>query len=465
MRRKVRPRERMTSRFIAMTSTARLPNSRRAASCSPMTSRTSATGWRPTSSCPAILQCNCISRAISRIPSEAMVQKGTPMRRTPICLLLLLVCFLPLTPTATTKSQDDAPFDLVLRGGKIVDGTGNPWFYGDLAVKGDKIAALGKIDLKAGKREIDVRGFVVAPGFIDMHSHSDFTILEDSQAMSKIMQGVTTEVLGESSSAGPYQDKLTSPRITTRGKPTEWTTLGGYFDTIEKTGVSTIVVSFVGLGTVWRCVMGDSHARPTQDQFERMKSLVEQAMKNGARGLSCMVASPPDSLATTAEIVELCKVVKRYNGIFATHIRNEGTGVFDAIREAIDIGRRAGITVEIIHIKIADQKYWGRMNEVVKLVDDARNDGVNVGANLYPYTRGNNNLATIIPPWAHEGGAKQVLARLKDPKERLKMKKDIKEGIPGWYNHYTAVGGDWGRMLISANNRYQGLTMDRVFAQ
>jgi len=135
------------------------------------------------------------------------------MRRTPICLLLLLVCFLPLTPTATTKSQDDAPFDLVLRGGKIVDGTGNPWFYGDLAVKGDKIAALGKIDLKAGKREIDVRGFVVAPGFIDMHSHSDFTILEDGQAMSKIMQGVTTEVLGESSSAGPYQDKLTPPRI------------------------------------------------------------------------------------------------------------------------------------------------------------------------------------------------------------------------------------------------------------
>ena len=384
------------------------------------------------------------------------------MQRTLIYLLLLLGFLLALTPSATTMSQGDAPFDLVLRGGKIVDGTGNPWFHGDLAVKGDKIAALGKIDLKAGKRVIDVRGLVVAPGFIDMHSHSDFTILEDGKAMSKIMQGVTTEVLGESSSAGPYQGKLTPPRITIQGKPSQWTTLGGYFDTLEKAGVSTNVVSFVGLGTVWRCVMGDSHARPTHDQFERMKSLVEEAMKNGARGLSCMTASPPDSLATTAEIVELCKVVKRYNGIFATHIRNEGTGVFDAVREAIDIGRRAGITVEIIHIKIADQKYWGRMNEVVKLVDDARKDGVNVGANLYPYTRGNNNLATILPPWAHEGGAKQMLARLKDPKERVKMKKDIKEGIPGWYNHYTAVGGDWSRMLISANSSYKGLTMDRI---
>jgi N-acyl-D-aspartate/D-glutamate deacylase len=378
--------------------------------------------------------------------------------------ILLFGIILTLTPAAITTAQDESRYDLVVRNGKIVDGTGNPWFYADLAIKGDKIAALGKIAANAGKREINARGLVVAPGFIDMHSHSDFTILEDGNAQSKIRQGVTTEVLGESSSAGPYQGKLAPPRISIHGKPAPWTTLGGYFDTLEKAGVSTNVVSFVGLGTVWRCVMGESHARPTKEQLEQMKALVEEAMKNGARGLSCMIASPPDSLATTEEIVELCKVVKRYNGIFATHIRNEGTGVFDAIREAIDIGRRAGITVEIIHIKIADQKYWGRMNEVIKLVDDARKDGVNIGANVYPYTRGQNNLATILPPWAHEGGAKQVLARLKDPKERAKMKKDIQNGIPGWYNHYTAVGGDWSRMLISANSGYKGLTMDRILA-
>jgi N-acyl-D-aspartate/D-glutamate deacylase len=359
----------------------------------------------------------------------------------------------------------DSPYDLVLRNGKIVDGTGNPWFHADLAIKGDKIAALGKIAANSGKREIDVKGLIVAPGFIDMHSHSDFTVLEDGKAMSKITQGVTTEVLGESSSPGPFQGKLTPPKISIKGMPTQWTTLGGYFDTVEKAGVSTNMVSYVGLGTIWRCVMGDSHARPTKEQFEQMKTLVDEAMKNGARGLSCMLAAPPDSLATTDEVVELCKVVARHGGIFVIHIRHEGTGVFDAMREAIDIGRRAGIAVEILHIKIADEKYWGRMNEVIRLIDDARKSGVNIGANLYPYTRGNNNLATIIPPWAHEGGTAKMLARLKDPKERARIKKDVKDGIPGWYNHYTAVGGDWGRMLIAANNTYKGLTMDRILAE
>jgi N-acyl-D-aspartate/D-glutamate deacylase len=229
--------------------------------------------------------------------------------------------------------------------------------------------------------------------------------------------------------------------------------------------VSTNVASFVGLGNVWECVMGKSHARPTPAQLEEMKALVEEAMKQGAAGLSSMLAMPPGALATTDEIVELCKVVARYGGIYVTHIRNEGTGVFEAIREAIEIGRRAGVAVEILHIKIADQRYWGRMGEVVKLIDDARKNGVNVGADVYPYTRGNNNLSSIVPPWAHEGGTAKLLGRLKDPQERVKLKRDIREGIPGWYNHYTAVGGDWGRMLVSAKNAYQGLTMDRILAQ
>lgn len=384
------------------------------------------------------------------------------MQRLFAFMLPLLGALVVLVPAPGMTSAQDAAYDLVLRNGKIVDGTGNPWYYADLAVKGDKIAALGKIAANAGKREIDVKGLIVAPGFIDIHSHSDFTILEDGRAMSKITQGVTTEVLGESGSPGPYQGKLTPPRIAIKGTQTQWTTLGGYFDAVEKAGVSTNMVSYVGLGTIWRCVMGDSHARPTKEQFERMKELVEEAMKNGARGLSCMLAAPPDSLATADEVVELCKVVARHGGIFVIHVRHEGTGVFDAMREAIDIGRRAGITVEILHIKIADQQYWGRMNEVTRLIDDARKTGVNIGANLYPYTRGNNNLATIIPPWAHEGGTPKMLERLKDPKERARIKKDVKDGIPGWYNHYTAVGGDWGRMLVAANNSYKGLTMDRI---
>jgi N-acyl-D-aspartate/D-glutamate deacylase len=160
----------------------------------------------------------------------------------------------------------------------------------------------------------------------------------------------------------------------------------------------------------------------------------------------------------------LCKVVARYKGIFVSHIRGEGTGVFDAIREVIEVGRRAGVQVEILHIKIADQSCWGRMNEIVKTIDDARQSGVNVQANVYPYTRGHNDLATIIPPWAHEGGTEKMLARLKDPAERVKLKRDIENGLPGWYDHYTAIGGDWSRMLISDRNSYGGLTMDRILA-
>jgi N-acyl-D-aspartate/D-glutamate deacylase len=387
------------------------------------------------------------------------------MRRRAACALALLLALAAFLPPPAAPSAADAPYDLIIRHGKIVDGTGNPWYHGDLAVRGRKIAALGKVPAGPARREIDARGLVVAPGFIDIHSHSDFVLLEDGSAQSKIRQGVTTEVLGEGSSPGPYQGKLPPPRVTVKGKVERWTTLGGYFDLVERAGVSPNVASFVGLGTVWECVMGKSHARPTPAQLEQMKALVEEAMKNGAAGLSSMLAMPPGSLATTDEIVELCKVVARYGGIYVTHIRNEGSEVFAAIREAIEIGRRAGIAVEILHIKIADRAYWGKMNQVVRLIDEARRKGVNVGANVYPYTRGNNNLSSILPPWAHEGGTARMLARLKDPKERAKLKKDIREGIPGWYNHYTAVGGDWGRMLISANNTYQGLTMDRILAQ
>src|SRR5262245_33991578 len=361
--------------------------------------------------------------------------------------------------------EPGAPYDLLFRNGKIVDGTGNPWYPGDVAVRGDKIVAVARILPGPAKRVIDAKGLIVAPGFIDMHSHSDYVLLEDGKAQSKIRQGVTTEVLGEGTSPGPHRGKLTPPKYMAAGKAERWTTLGEYFDLVERVKVSVNVASFVGLDMVWRAVMGNSHARPTPAQLEEMKALVEEAMKQGARGLSSMLAMPPGSLATTDDIVELCKVVAKYGGIYMTHIRNEGTGVFDAIREAIEIGRRSGVTVEILHIKIADQQYWGRMNEVIKLIDDARKQGVSVGANIYPYTRGNNNLSSIIPPWAHEGGAAKMLARLKDSAERAKMKRDIKDGIPGWYNHYTAVGGDWSRMLISAKNRYQGLTMDRILAE
>ena len=356
----------------------------------------------------------------------------------------------------------DPPFDLLLRQGKIVDGSGNPWFQGDLAVRGDRIVAVGRAPGGAAKREIDAQGLVVSPGFIDMHSHSDFLLLEDVSAQSKIRQGVTTEVLGEGNSAGPYQGKLPAKSVTIQGKPIGWNRLGGYFDAVDKAGSAVNVVSYVGLDNIWQSVMGQSFDRPSAEQREQMKQLVEEAMKDGAFGLSSMLAMPPGALATTDDLIELCKVVAKHRGIYSSHIRNEGTNVVEAVKEAIAIGERAGIPVDIIHLKIAEQKLWGRMNELTALIEAARKRGVNVQANVYPYTRGNNNLSSIIPPWAHEGGTAQMLARLKDPKERLKLKKDIKEGLPGWYNHYTAVGGDWGRMLLSGKGSFEGLTMDRV---
>jgi N-acyl-D-amino-acid deacylase len=378
-------------------------------------------------------------------------------------MLLFLVAS---TSLAFGQDRPREPYDVAIRGGKIVDGTGNPWFEGDVAIRGDRIAAMGHLGADVlARRVIDARGLVVAPGFIDMHSHSDLLLLQDGDAQSKIRDGVTTEILGEDTSAGPVKGKLTI-----RGDvPRTWTTLGGYFDTLESRGISVNVASYVGLGTLLGCVLGDSLGRPDAAQLEAMKPLLDEAMRDGALGLSTMLASPRELAVTTDDIVALAGVVKRHGGLYSSHIRNEGTDVFEAVKEAIAIGRRAGIPVDIIHLKVADQALWRRMGEIVALIDEARREGVNVQANVYPYTRGNNDLVTIIPPWAHEGGTRQLIARLKEPHLRDRLKGDIRAGLPGWYNHYTGVGGDWGRMLISArlspaNRSFQGQTMDRIIA-
>ncbi len=369
-----------------------------------------------------------------------------------------------LTGSFRISAAEDGAFDVLIHSGQIVDGTGNPWFHGSVGINGDRIVAIGALSNATATHTIDAAGLMVAPGFIDIHSHSDFLLLEDGNAQSKIRQGVTTEVLGEGRSAGPFLDRLPPRKVTVNGDKVELRRLSDYFAAIERAKVSTNIASYVGIGNVWESVMGKSFDRPTDAQLEQMCDLVDQAMTDGALGLSSQLMMPPGSLATTDDVVRLCKVVAHHHGIYSTHIRNEGTEVFKSVREAIEIGRRAGVPVDIIHLKIADQQFWGRMNEVVKLIQDARDDGLNVQANVYPYTRGNNNLVSIIPPWAHEGGTAELLRRLKSPEERKRIKHDIINGVPEWYNHYTAVGADWSRMLVSANNSFKGLTMDRVMA-
>jgi N-acyl-D-amino-acid deacylase len=372
-------------------------------------------------------------------------------------------------PAVTPRSEE--PYDLVIRSGRVVDGTGNPWFHAEVAVRGDRIVAVGRLpEGTTARRLIDARGLVVAPGFIDVHSHSDTTLLEDGAALSKVYQGVTTEVLGEDTSGGPAKGRHEPGTFRKGDRTLRWETLGGYFDALERSGTAVNVASYVGLGTLLRCVLGDDLGRPDAGQLARVEALLDEALGEGACGLSAMLAAPRELNVTTDDLVSLARVVARHRAIVSFHIRNEGTGVLDAVREAIAVGERGGVPIDVIHLKIADRSLWGRMGEVVALIDDARRRGVDVQANVYPYTRGNNDLVSIVPPWAHEGGTAALLARLKDLGQRARIKTDIRGGIPGWYNHYTAVGGDWSRMLVSgrltaANARFQGKTMDTVLAE
>ena len=299
----------------------------------------------------------------------------------------------------------------------------------------------------------------MSPGFIDMHNHSDDTLLDEPRCESMIRQGVTTMVLGEGGSAGPIRPSDKRP----------WTTLGGYFDYVSKKGVATNICSYVGQTQIWTYIKGQELKPATPSEIEAMKQEVAKAMQEGAMGLASSLLMPPSSLVTTAQLIELAKVARQYGGIYSTHIRDEGAGVFRSVDEAIQIAKGAGIRVDVIHLKIADKKFWGQMKEVISMIETARSQGYDVRANIYPYTAGQNDLRAIIPPWAHDGGNQAMLRRLKDPAMRSRMKKDILNGLPNWYNHYLAVGGDWNAMLLvrlsrPENRPFVGKRMSELIA-
>lgn len=358
--------------------------------------------------------------------------------------LVVLVYLAGGTDAGARSSADQTPFDIIVTNGQIIDGTGSPWYTGDVGIRAGHIAAIGNLAGAKARRRIDAAGKIVAPGFIDMLGQSDLSILVDPRLPSKIYQGITTEITGEGQSAAPLTDAMISAdRENYRhfGVNPDWRTLRQYFSRLERRGMGINLASYVGAASVRRVVLGDADVQPNAQQLDRMKSLVRDAMKDGAVGVSTALQYAPAPYAKTDELIALAGVAEQYGGIYATHMRNEGDGVLDAVDEAIRIGRGAHIPVEIWHLKAAGKANWGRMPQIVARIDQARSSGVDISANTYAYTAWFNDLSAFIPPWAHDGGSPALIARLKDPTTRARIRKDMETPSAEWDNEWQEVPG------------------------
>jgi len=335
-------------------------------------------------------------------------------------------------------------YDLVIRNGHIIDGTGSPWYAADIGIRDGHIAAIGRLDTATAKQTIDAAGMTVAPGFIDMLGQSEGSILINPHLPSKIYQGITTEITGEGNSAAPLTDAL---READRAGfeqykiDPSWTTLGDYFARIEKQGMGINLASYVGATQVRRAVIGDDDRAPKPAELDRMKALVRDAMHDGAIGVSTALQYAPAPYATTEELIALAAEGAKLGGIYATHMRSEGDAIIPAIDEAIRIGREAHIPVEIWHLKAAGRQNWGRMPEIVAHIEAARRSGVEVGANTYAYTAWYNSFSAFIPPWAHDGGDAKLIERLKDPAARARIRKDMLTPSTTWDNEWDEISG------------------------
>src|SRR5215472_443414 len=352
-------------------------------------------------------------------------------------------------------------YDVIIRGGHVIDGAGNPWIMADVGIRAGRIVRIGRLDSAQASRMIDATGQVVTPGFIDMHTHSEYTLLYDGNAQSKIRQGVTTEVLGEATSPGPIEGLAveTAKEQLQRYKfDLTWNTLDGYFQRLLQTGTSVNVASYVSSCQVRNDVIGSENRPPTVDELEKMGRLVASTMEQGAFGLTNALEATC-GYAKTDELIELAKVVSRYGGIYTTHLRGEGDTILDSVREAIEIGEKANVPVEIFHVKVAGSNNWGRMTEVVALIDSARARGVDINANQYPYIAANHPTLPHLPPWALEGGLDKTMERLRDPQLRSRMKQDIENGLPGWNDNKVQQSGGWQRVVIAGTRTEKNLSL------
>jgi dihydroorotase/N-acyl-D-amino-acid deacylase len=373
---------------------------------------------------------------------------------------------------AVLMARPQAPgYDLIITGGRIVDGSGAPWFRGDIGVSGERILAMGDLHGETAKTRIDATGLVVAPGFIDMLGQSEFNVLVDNRAASKIMQGVTTEITGEGSSIGPVNDRMLANQKETFARYkviADWRTLHEYFVRLAtKTHPAINIGSFVGAGGVRDYVIGRDERPATPAELERMKQLVADAMSEGALGLSSSLQYVPDRFASTDELVELAKVAARFGGIYITHQRSESGKIFESLDEVFAIAERAKIPAEIFHLKTAYKANFGKMPEVLARIRAARARGLDITANQYPYTRAANGLDACLPLWVREGGVDKMIARLKDPAQREKARNDMADpSTTAWENQWYGSGGGDGVMLAEAIapelRKYEGKTISEI---
>jgi dihydroorotase/N-acyl-D-amino-acid deacylase len=365
-------------------------------------------------------------------------------------LTVLKVCggLLVATPLFAQPAPSQS-FDIVITHGHILDGTGSPWYSGDIGIRDGHIAAIGNLAAAPRTRTLDAEGKVVAPGFIDMLGQSELTILVDPRLPSKIYQGITTEITGEGNSAAPVNEAmLRSDRAGYEHyKLTpDWHTLREYFACIEKQGLGINLASYVGATSVRRMVLGDDDVQPTPAQLAQMQALVRDAMRDGAVGLSTALQYTPAPYAKTPELIALASEASKFGGIYATHMRSEGDGVLESIDEAARIGREAHIPVEIWHLKAAGKANWGRMPQIVERIDKYRAEGVDISANTYAYPAWFNTFSAFIPPWAHDGGDAKLVERLKDPAARVRIRKDMlangKDSAgEAWDNEWQEIPG------------------------